>query len=140
MDMHVATEDVWAAGVDDNAGALGAKLSVLADAGADLDFIIVRRAPENPGTGVVFVTPLRGDREVQAAMDVGFNVTSSLNSIRVEGPNEPGIAAKLATMIGDAGISMRGFSSAVLGTKYVVHVSVDSVEDREAVVKLLQSI
>jgi len=71
-------------------------------------------------------------------MDVGFNVTSSLNSIRVEGENEPGIAAKLANMIGDAGISMRGFSSAVLGTKYVAHVSVDSVEDREAVVKLLQ--
>jgi hypothetical protein len=135
--MHVEREDVWAASVDDKAGALGVKLSALAGAGADLDFIIVRRAPEKPGTGVVFVTPLRGDREVQAAAAVGFNVTSSLNSIRVEGPNEPGIAAKLATMVGDAGISMRGFSSAVLGTRYVAHISVDSVDDQDAVVKLL---
>jgi hypothetical protein len=139
VDVLVQEEDVWAASVDDKAGVLGAKLSALAGAGADLDFIIVRRAPEKPGTGVVFVTPLRGDREIQAAASVGFAVTSTLRSVRVEGPNEPGVAAKVATAVGDAGISMRGFSAAVLGTRYVVHIGVDSAEDQEAVVGLLSA-
>lgn len=137
MDMLVEREDVWAASVEDKAGALAAKLSALTAAGADLDFIIVRRAPEKPGTGVMFVTPLRGDREVRAAAAVGFAVTSSLHSIRVEGKNEPGIAAEITKAVGDAGISMRGFSGAVLGPRYVVHISVDSTEDQDAVVKLL---
>ena len=140
MDLLVEREDVWAASVDDKPGALAAKLSALDDAGADLGFIIVRRAPEKPGTGVAFVTPLRGDREVRAATAAGFAVTSSLHSVRVEGPDEPGVAATLAKAIGDAGINVRGFSGAVLGTRFVAHVGVDSAEDQEAVVKLLSDL
>jgi len=139
MDLLVEREDVWAASVDDKPGALAAKLSALTEAGADLDFIVVRRAPEKPGTGVVFVTPLRGDREVRAAASAGFLVTSKLHSVRAEGPNEPGAAAKVAKAVGDAGINMRGFSAAVLGTKFVVHIGVDTVEDEEAAVKLLSA-
>ena len=140
MDLLVEKEDVWAASVDDRPGELAAKLAALTNAGADLDFIIVRRAPEAPGTGVVFVTPLRGDREVRAAAAVGFAVTSSLHSVRAEGPNEPGAAAKLAKAVGDAGINMRGFSAAVLGTRFVAHIGVDSAEDTEAVTKLLSEL
>ncbi len=140
MDLLVEREDVWAASVDDKPGALAAKLSALNDAGADLGFIIVRRAPEKPGTGVAFVTPLRGDREVRAATAAGFAVTSSLHSVRVEGADEPGVAATLAKAIGDAGINVRGFSGAVLGTRFVAHVGVDSAEDQEAVVKLLSDL
>ena len=140
MDLLVEREDVWAASVDDKPGALAAKLSALDDAGADLGFIIVRRAPEKPGTGVAFVTPLRGDREVRAATAAGFAVTSSLHSVRVEGPDEPGVAATLAKAIADAGINMRGFSGAVLGTRFVAHVGVVSAEDQEAAVKLLSEL
>jgi hypothetical protein len=140
MDLLVEREDVWAASVDDKPGALAAKLSALNDAGADLGFIIVRRAPEKPGTGVAFVTPLRGDREVRAATAAGFAVTSSLHSVRVEGPDEPGVAATLANAIGDAGINVRGFSGAVLGPRFIAHVGVDSAEDQEAVVKLLSEL
>jgi hypothetical protein len=137
MDLLVEREDVWAASMDDKPGALAAVLSALASAGVDLDFAIVRRAPEKPGTGVIFVTPLRGDREIQAAAAVGFAVTSRLRSVRVEGPNEPGVAATLASVIGDAGVNMRGFSAASLGTRFVAHIGVDTAEDEKKVVKLL---
>jgi len=76
--------DVWAATIEDKPGGLAKILTGLKDAGADLDFVIARRAPEKPGTGVVFVTPLRGDREVAAASTLGFNVTSILKSLRIE--------------------------------------------------------
>jgi hypothetical protein len=140
VDMLVEREDVWAAGLDDKPGALAAKLAALTAAGADLDFIIVRRSPEKPGTGVAFVTPLRGDREVQAAALAGFAVTSSLRSVRFEGPNEPGAAGTLARLIGDAGINMRGFSAAVLGTRFVAHIGLDSAEDQETVIRLLSKL
>jgi len=140
VDLLVEREDVWAASVDDRPGALAAKLSALTEAGADLDFIIARLAPDKPGTGVVFVTPLRADREVRAAAAVGFAVTTRLHSVRVEGPNEPGAAGRLAKAIGESGINMRGFSAAVLGTRFVAHVGVHSAEDEEAVIKLLSSL
>jgi hypothetical protein len=137
VDALVEREDVWAASLDDKPGALAARLAALTAAGADLDFVIVRRSPEKPGTGVVFVTPLRGDREIRAAASAGFAVTSSLRSVRFEGPNEPGAAATLTKTVGDAGINLRGFSAAVLGTRWVAHLGVDSAEDQDAVVKLL---
>lgn len=137
MDILVGREEVWAASIEDKPGALAEMLSVLAEAGADLDFIIVRRSPEKPGTGVVFVTPLRGDREWKAATELGFSVTSKLHSVRVEGPNQKGIVARMAKAIGDAGINLRGMSGAAIGTGFVAHFGVDSVEDEKAVIKLL---
>jgi predicted amino acid-binding ACT domain protein len=144
MDLLVEREDIWAASVDDRPGALATTLSELADAGADLDSVVARRSPEKPGTGVVFVTPLRGDHEVQRAAALGFTVTSRTHSrhysVRVEGADEPGIAAKLTKAIGGAGINMRGLSAAIIGTRFVMHIAVDSAEDEHAVVKLLSEL
>jgi len=137
MELLVEKEEVWAASIEDKPGALATVLQGLAAAGADLDFIIVRRAPEKPGTGVVFVTPIRGDREIRAATTLGFSATSTLHSVRVEGPNQPGIAAKIAQQVADAGINMRGFSAAALGAQFVAHVGLDSAEDASRVVELL---
>ena len=94
MELIVEHAEVWVASVQDKPGAVAGKLSTLAEAGADLGFVIARRAPEKPGTGVVFVTPLRGDEQIAAAAQVGFATTNSLHSVRIEGPNKAGIAAE----------------------------------------------
>ncbi len=83
-DLLIDKVDVWATTLMDRPGGLAEKLEALKEAGADLQFVIARRAPEKPGGGVVFVTPLRGDREVEAASAEGFNVTRSLHSLRIE--------------------------------------------------------
>ena len=59
MDLLVERVDVWAATIQDRPGGLARVLATLREAGADLQFIVARRAPEKPGTGVVFVTPFR---------------------------------------------------------------------------------
>ncbi len=138
MDRIVEREDVWAAVVEDRSGALANKLTALAEAGADLDFMIARRAPDRPGTGVVFITPLRGDREIRAATAVGFSVASGLHSVRIEGPNEPGAAAVITRLVAKAGISVRGLSGAVMGTRYVLHLAFDTAEDSQKAIQLLQ--
>jgi hypothetical protein len=68
-------------------------LAPLAQAGANLEFVIARRAPEKPGTGVVFVTPIKGARQLRAAKAVGFTKTESLHSPRAQGPDKPGLGA-----------------------------------------------
>jgi hypothetical protein len=137
MSLLVEREDVWAASIEDKPGALAAKLTALAEAGADLDFIITRHAPEKPGTGVVFVTPLRGDAEIEAAAVIGFSVTSHMHSVRVEGENQKGIAATLTTKLGAAGINLRGFSGAVIGKRFVLHVAMEKEEDVKKAMRLL---
>lgn len=139
MNVIAEREDVWVAGLEDKPRALADKLAALAEAGADIGFIIARRSPEKPGTGVVFVTPLRGDREIEAATEEGFAATSHLHSVRVEGADEPGVAAKITDAIGRAGLNLRGFSGAVIGTRFVLHLAFDSAEEAAKSLTVLQS-
>lgn len=138
MDLLVEFVDVWAASMPDKPGALAGVLTILSQAGANLQFIISRRAPEKPGTAVVFVTPLQGDREIRAAATVGFNVTHRLHSVRVMGQDRPGIAAELTQKLADAGINLHGFSASVIGTQFVAYVGVDSLEDAEKAMEILK--
>jgi hypothetical protein len=138
--MIVERVDVWAAPIKDVPGGLANILAGLRDAGADLDFIVARRAPETPGKGVVFVTPLRGDREIRAAATLGFDVTRSLHELRVEGENKPGIAANLTEKLAAAGINLRGFSGAVIGTRFILYIGLDTVEDATKAAAILKKL
>lgn len=139
MNLMVEREEVWAATIEDRPGGLANKLAVLAEAGADLDFMIARRLADRPGTGVVFVTPLRGDREVHAATQVGFSVAAGLHSVRVSGMNEPGLAAKLTRLLANAGLNLRGASGAVIGPQCVLHFAFDSEADANRAMQVLQA-
>jgi hypothetical protein len=138
MELSVERIDVWAAAIDDKPGGLAKVLSVLRDAGVDLQFIVARRTPETSGKGVVFVAPLEGDSAIRAATQVGFSVTPSLHSVRVMGLDELGIIAQLTQMLADGGINLRGVSAAVLGTQFIAYLAVDSLGDAEKAIDILQ--
>jgi len=138
MDLFVEHMDVWVAGIQDKPGGLADVLGILRDAGANLQFIIARRAADEPGKGALFVTPLQGDREIRAAAQVGFNVTHTLHSVRVMGRDRPGIAAELTQKLADAGINLRGFSAAVIGSQFVAYVAVDSLQDADQAIEILK--
>ena len=138
MALLVERVDVWAASVKDEPGGLARLLAALREAGADLDFIIARRAHEKPGTGVVFVTPLRGDAEVAAAAELGFNVTTSVHSVRIEGENRRGLAAELTEKLAAVGINLRGFSAGVIGKRFIIYIALDTAEETTKAIGILQ--
>lgn len=138
MDLLVERVDVWAATIQDKPGGLAEVLGALRDVGADLQFVIARRAQDEPGKGVVFVTPLQGDREFAAAAQLGFNVTHTLHSVQVMGRDRPGVAAGLTQKLADAGINLRGFSASVIGTQFVAYIAVDSLQNANQAIKILK--
>jgi len=138
MDLLVERVDVWAATIEDRPGGLAQALATLREAGADLQFIIARRAPGEPGKGVVFVAPLQGDREIAAAAQVGFNVTHTLHSVRVMGRDRPGVAAELTQKLADGRINLRGFSASVIGTQFLAYAAVDSLDDANKAIEILE--
>ena len=137
MGLFVEAVDVWAAPIPDRPGGLAEALKALHDAGADLQCVISRRAPDQPGKGVVFVTPLQGDQEIAAAAAVGFSASHTVHSVRVTGRDRPGIAANVALKIAEAGISLRGFTALVIGTQFIAYLAVDSRRDADRVIGLL---
>lgn len=140
MDLLVEQVEVWAAGIPDKPGGLASVLTTLRDAGADLQLIIARRSPDRPGEGVVFVTPLQGDREMMAAAVAGFNTAQKQHCVRVMGHNQPGIAAALTEDLAEAGINLRGFSAAVIGSQFVAYVAVDSQAEADKATSVLKAV
>ena len=140
MDLLVERVDVWAATIPDRPGGLAEVLAALREAGADLKSIIARRAPDDPGKGVVFVTPLQSDAEISAAAQVGFNVTRHLHSVRVMGADRPGVAALLAQKLADGEVNLRGFSASVIGKQFVAYVAVDSLDDANRAIGILEKV
>jgi len=139
MDFVVETQDIWVATLRDRPGGLAEKLLALRDVGADLDFVIARRSAKHPGAGVVFVTPLRSDREIAAATEAGFNVSTSLHALRIQGADRPGIAAEVTQRLAEEGISLNGFSAAVSGPQMIINLAVDSLADRNRVREILET-
>ena len=137
-DTIIERVDVWSASIADKTGGLSWLLKGMDEAGADFNFIIARRTPENPGSGVVFVTPIRGAREVKAASTLGFSLTRSVDAVCFEADNTPGAAARLTGLIADAGINIRGLSVAVIGTRFIAYIGFDSHNDAETAVSIFQ--
>ncbi|MCX7866713.1 amino acid-binding protein [Limisphaera sp. VF-2] len=138
--MKVQRADVWAAEIEDKPGALAAKLQALAAAGCNLEFVLARRQPDKPGTGVVFVTPIKGPKRVRAAEAAGFKKADSLHALRLEGADKPGQGARITQTLADQGLNLRGFSGAAIGRKFVCHLAFDTDEDAAKALKALKSL
>ena len=128
MKMSVSRTEVWAATIDDRPGGVADKLKALAEAGANLGMILARRTPEQRGHGVVFVTPLKGRKQIKAAEAAGFQKTETLHSLRVETADRPGFGAKLTRAVADAGVNLRGVSATALGKRCAVYVVADTAK------------
>ena len=121
--------DTWAAAIPDRTGALANKLRALAAGGINLELIIARRHGDEKGNGVVFVTPIKGAKQVGAASAAGFTRTSSLHTLRVEGADKVGQASRVATALAEHGLNLRGFSAAAQEKKFVCYVAFDTEAD-----------
>jgi hypothetical protein len=138
MPYDIKKVDVWVSEIADRPGGLAAKLADLSNAGASLAFVIARRAPDKPGTGVVFVTPITGAKQKAAAQNAGFQTTDNVHSIRVEGPDRAGLGTKMTQALADAGINLRGISGAAVGRQTVTYFAFDSAADAATASRILR--
>jgi len=140
MAVKVSKVDLWTAVIDDRAGGGADKLEPLAKAGANFEFVFMRRTPEQPGKGVMFVTPVKGAKVVRAATEVGFSKSDALHCVRLEGSDKAGVTARVARTFAEAGISFRALSASAHGRKFVSHIAVDSAADAAKAVAALRKL
>jgi len=128
---------VWAGEVMDQAGGVAAKLSLLAQAGANLEYIYTRRQEDKPGTGILYVAPVSGPGAVKAARAAGLHEVDTPIVLRVEGDNAAGLAHRLTQQWAVEGLSLHSLMMSVLGEKFVGYVSFDTVGDANRAAAIL---
>jgi hypothetical protein len=140
MAVKVTKVEVWAGEMQDRPGELARMLGALADAGANIDCVIARRQPDKPGSGVVFVSPVKGRKAQSAAQSVGMSQAGDIATLRVEGADKPGLGARITSAIGDAGVNLRGATAAVIGNKFVAYFGFDNADDANRAARALKSV
>lgn len=128
---------VWSGEVEDRAGGTAAKLKYLAQAGANLEYVFTKRLPDKPGKGVLYVTPITGPAQINAARAGGLTETDNPVVHRISGDNQQGLAHRLTQAWAMAGISFQGLTMTVMGDKFIGYAAFDSVADANAAAQIL---
>lgn len=138
MSYEITTVDLWFGEVEDRPGALAEKLETLMRAGANLEFAIMRPASDVlAGTSLLFVAPLIGEAQTQAAREAGLDRSGSLHALRIIGPDQPGQVAGMARTLADAGIRVSGLWAAAIGDRSVQYLRLESGADAKRAAQLL---
>src|SRR5882672_7529014 len=140
MALKASRTDMWTCPLEDRAGGTAEKLEALAKAGASLEMVFARRAPEQPDQGILFVTPVKGAKAIRAAQQAGIVKAEGIHAVRVEGGDKPGLGAKIARGLGAAGISFRGLTAIALGKKFISYIALDNEEDAAKAVAVLKKL
>ncbi len=138
MAYRITPEQVRIATLPDRPGGLAEKLEAVSNAGVDLDFLIARRSADQPGNGVVFLSPAPGQDLARAIEKAGLSSWSSANTVRIDGPDQAGLGTRIARAISEAGINLRGMSGARIGDQAAFHLAFDNADDAAAGHKALE--
>jgi predicted amino acid-binding ACT domain protein len=60
--------------------------------------------------------------------------------VRIEGPDKPGIGARITNAVADACISFRGLLRTVLGRRFVAYLTLDSPDDAAKAMRVLRKL
>ena len=136
MSYTIRKVEVWAGDIMNRPEMLARLLEGLAQAGAQLEFLVARRVTEK--TTRVFVSPLKGKKQKQAAESVGLVPAAGMHSIRIEGPDRPGLGAEIARCVAAAGINIRGASAAAVGRKGTFYLAFKTLAEATAAAKAVR--
>ena len=120
---NVSKVQLWSGSIDNSPGGLLAKLESLVKAGADLEFMLGRSVGDTPGSGVVFLTPISGERQCHAAEQVGLVRNDDRYWIRLEGPDEPGSIYRILFALKQENINIEDASAASVTGQFVLYLS-----------------
>jgi hypothetical protein len=138
MALTIEKLELWSGEIRDETGGLAATLAPLVSAGADFSFVIARRQPDKPGTGIVFLGGLRGAKQAKAAQSAGLAKSTGVSALRVEASDKPGLLQTLLAKLRPAGISLRGVSASVIGNRCAILLAFETPADRDQSMRLLR--
>ena len=140
MALKLSSVDVWAGDLNDVPGGLADVLERVSAGGGNVEFLIARRSDKHPGAGKVFITPVTAARTKDAASRSGLQHATKLGTLRVEGTDAKGFGAKMTRAMANAGINVRGVSAAVIGSRFVAYIGLDSPEDADRAARALKGV
>jgi hypothetical protein len=138
LQMHKV--QVWTAEIPDRPGAAAAKLELLAQAGADLEFVFTRPVRGKPDSSAIFLAPIQGAEQLRAAELAGLAPARDIAMLCVEGSNRAGIGYALMSRLAIAGLDLRGLSISAVGDRFAAYLAFDNADVATQAVQVLATL
>jgi hypothetical protein len=140
MSLRIRRIQVWSGEISDRPGAAAAKLVHLAAAGADLEFIFTRPSPHKIDTSLLFLAPIAGPDQMEAARKTGLGPALDVAMLCVEGENRPSVGYDVMSRLAIAGINLRGISISNLGGHFAAYLAFDDAETATLALQILATL
>jgi hypothetical protein len=140
MALRMHRVQVWSGELPDRPGGAAAKLELLARSGADLEFVFTRPHPHRPGTSVIFLAPIEGPQQVEAACATGLSPARDIAMLCIEGENRPGIGYEIMSRLAVAEVNLRGLSVSTVNHQFAAYLAFDNADDAGLAIRLLTSL
>jgi hypothetical protein len=140
MTLEIHRIQVWSAEIPDRPGAAAAKLEYLARAGADLEFVFTRPNRAKPDNAILFLAPISGPEQVEAARAAGLGPALDVAMLRVLGDNRVGIGYELMSRLAVAGINLRGLSVSAVAGRFAAYLAFDDADTATLAVQVLATL
>jgi hypothetical protein len=128
MGLNMQRVQVWTGEIPDRPGAAAGMLAKLAKAGADLAFIFTQPVPGKPELTALFLAPIQGPSQIDAAERAGLAPARSLAMLCVQGSNRPGVGHDIMYRLAVAGINLRGLSISAIGDQFAAYLAMDDLD------------
>jgi hypothetical protein len=140
VSLSIRRIQVWCGEIPDRPGAAASKLELVAQAGADLEFVFTRPHRTKPDTSVLFIAPITGANQIKAARAVGIAPALDVAMLCVEGDNRAGIGFEIMSKLAVAGINLRGISISALGGRFNAYLAFDNADIATQALQLLATV
>ena len=137
MPLQIRRVQAWCGEITDRPGAAAATLAYLNEAGAELEFLFTRPNPNKLDTSVIFIAPITGPEQMQAARNGGLGPALDVTMLCVEGETRPGISYDIMSKLAIAGINLRGLSVSCIGKRFAAYLAFDNVDTMTMAIQIL---
>jgi hypothetical protein len=140
MALAIQRIQVWSGEIANLLGVAAGKLEHLARAGVCLEYVCSCPHPSNPERGVLFLAPITGPEQMQAARDVGLGPALDLAMLHVRGEPRPDISLELMSRLAVAGIYLRGMAVTTTAEGFDAYLALDSADAAALAVQVLATL
>jgi hypothetical protein len=140
MALKIQRIQVWSGEFADLLGAAAGKLDHLARAGTRLEYVGSCPHRSDPERGVLYLAPITGPEQMQAAREVGLGPALDLAMLHLRGEPRPNIGLELMSRLAVAGIWLRGMAVCTDADGFNAYLVFDSADAAALAVQVLATL
>ena len=140
MALQIQRVQAWCGEIADRLGTAAGKLEHLARAGARLEFACTLPHPRDADKGVLYLAPVTGPEQMQAAREAGLGPALDLAMLHVHGPPRPDLGIDLMSRLAVAGLYLRGMAVYASADAFSAYLAFDSADAATQAVQVLATL